>query len=138
MWLLLMSALCFGVCWLSFVHGKKLVLADYMFCGALATATTDVILYPLDTVKVTQQSSRTPTNFLEALGQVSRSGPGAFFNGALPYATLDGCSAAIFFAIYEEAKFIMSLKLSGPALGLAAYPAAGHCDPHFVSLFIRS
>lgn len=116
----------FLIAFLSIATGKKLGLKDYMLAGALATATTDFILYPLDTVKVTLQSNRNPTSVKEACKQISKKGvPGGFFNGAIGYATLDGCSAAIFFAIYEEVKFLMSLRLAGAALGLSAYPSAG-------------
>ena len=45
--------------------------------------------------------------------------------GASAYASLDGFSAAIFFAVYEEMKVLSSKTLSGAALGLSAYPSAG-------------
>ena len=110
------------------IHTARLDLKDYMIAGALSTATTDFILYPLDTIKVTQQSNKTPLSFAEAAKLISRTGQGvrSFFNGAIGYAALDGCSAAIFFALYEETKIVMSRKLTGPALGLAAYPSAGN------------
>lgn len=50
---------------------------------------------------------------------------GRFFKGAAGYAALDGFSAAIFFAVYEEMKFLAAKSLSGAALGLSAYPSAG-------------
>ncbi len=104
---------------------SKLKLYDYMMSGAIATATTDFILYPIDTIKVMQQSSRNNTSFQDAYHSISKNGVGGFFNGAVGYATLDGCSAAIFFSIYEEMKYLMSKKLTGAALGLASYPSAG-------------
>lgn len=106
----------------------RLELKDYMIAGALSTSLTDFILYPLDTIKVTQQSNKDSLSFPDAAKLISRTGQGvrSFFNGAIGYAALDGCSAAIFFALYEETKVIMSRKLTGPALGLAAYPSAGN------------
>lgn len=127
------------------VQTARLDLKDYMIAGALSTATTDFILYPLDTIKVTQQSNKDPLSFSDAAKLISRTGQGirSFFNGAIGYAALDGCSAAVFFALYEETKVVMSRKLTGAALGLAAYPSAGiyfyemnlYSTNHFTSFF---
>lgn len=105
----------------------KLRLTDYMISGCVSTATTDLLLYPIDTIKVTQQSTRIPISFQNAFKSITlkKGGIRNFFNGALGYAALDGCSAAIFFAVYEEMKSLMAIKLTGAALGLSAYPSAG-------------
>ena len=59
---------------------------------------------------------------------------GRFFKGAAGYAALDGFSAAIFFAVYEEMKILAAKSFSGAALGLSAYPSAGTV---FLSYYIK-
>ena len=103
----------------------KLSIIDYMVSGAVATSVTDFVLYPIDTIKVTQQNSKQMTTFNQALNLAySKKGFDGFFNGALGYAMLDGCSAAIFFATYEKTRELFASSFSGAALGLAAYPSA--------------
>lgn len=83
---------------------------------------------PIDTVKVTQQSTKQNLPLKQTIESIYKSAGnnvGRFFKGAAGYAALDGFSAAIFFAVYEEMKFLAAKSLSGAALGLSAYPSAG-------------
>jgi hypothetical protein len=106
----------------------KLGAKEFMLCGGVSTAITDLLLFPLDTIKVTQQSSKLAMSSSQALKQILRGGGGvgSLYKGALGYATMDGIGAAVFFAVYERAKRFTSetLHLSGPWLGASVYGSA--------------
>lgn len=98
---------------------------DFAACGGFATAFTDVILYPIDTVKVRQQSSRTPIRISQALSEILRkSGIGGLYKGALAYAGIDGIGAAIFFTSYETAKSKFLEMTSSPLVPYASASVA--------------
>ena len=106
----------------------KLTPADYMLCGGLSTALTDLLLFPVDTIKVTQQSSKEIMSSSKALNQVLKSGGiPALYKGALGYATVDGLGGALFFSVYESVKRNLAerYKLTGTALSMSLYGAAG-------------
>jgi hypothetical protein len=89
---------------------------DYMLCGGISTAVTDLLLFPLDTIKVTQQSTKLAITASDALKQIVKSGGArALYKGALGYALLDGIGTGVFFVIYEKVKKYSSedLKLTG-------------------------
>jgi solute carrier family 25 S-adenosylmethionine transporter 26 len=98
---------------------------DYMVCGGLSTAITDVLLFPVDTIKVTQQSTTAGLTMKQAIEKVSERGLGAFYKGALGYSFFDGFGAAIFFATYEKAKSLAAAHLSGSLLAASNYGSAG-------------
>lgn len=78
---------------------------DYMACGGLATAITDALLYPIDTIKVKQQSSRIPIQAFQACNDiVSSYGIKGFYRGVIGYSFIDGIGASIFFTVYENIK----------------------------------
>ena len=109
-------------------NASALTSTDYMFCGGLSTALTDLLLFPVDTIKVTQQSSKEIMSSSKALNQVLKSGGiPALYKGALGYATVDGLGGALFFSVYETVKRNLAdrYKLSGTALSLSLYGAAG-------------
>ena len=110
------------------VLNAKLGSKEFMACGGLSTAITDLLLFPLDTIKVTQQSSKQLMTSSEAFKQILNSGGGAaaLYKGAIGYATMDGVGAALFFAVYERVKryTIEDLHLSGPCLSASVYGAA--------------
>lgn len=113
--------------WLNSVNAK-LGSKEFMACGGLSTAITDLLLFPLDTIKVTQQSSKQLMTSSEALKQILNTGGGAaaLYKGAIGYATMDGVGAALFFGVYERVKryTVEDLHLSGPLLGASVYCAA--------------
>jgi hypothetical protein len=95
---------------------------DFMLAGGIATACTDVLLFPLDTIKVTQQSSRTPLSFIDTYkGILNSKGPKGFFKGSFSYSITDGLGSALFFSMYEASKSIASKYLSGPQLGASSF-----------------
>ena len=106
----------------------KLNTKDYMICGGVSTAITDLLLFPLDTIKVTQQSSKQIISGSQALQQILKTGGGfsALYKGALGYAAIDGLGSALFFAVFERVKrfSVESLHLSGPLLGASVYGTA--------------
>ena len=122
----------FGVLALLLVFTKevrcKLGTKDFMACGGLSTAITDLLLFPLDTIKVTQQSSKQAMSATKAFQQILKNGGGvtALYKGALCYATMDGVGAAMFFAVYERMKrfTVEDLQLKGSWLGASVYGSA--------------
>lgn len=103
----------------------SLTSSHYMISGGLSTAFSDILLFPIDTIKVKQQSSKIPLSPLDAVHALyNEKGLSSFFKGALGYAVIDGAGSAIFFASYEIVKKIAAKYLSGPFLGLATYPSA--------------
>lgn len=106
----------------------KLGAKEFMICGGLSTAVTDLLLFPIDTIKVTQQSSKVFMSSSQALRQIFKNGGGlsSLYKGALGYAAMDGIGAAVFFAAYERAKRFAteSMHLSGPWLGASVYGSA--------------
>lgn len=98
-----------------------------MLAGGIATATTDILLYPLDTIKVKQQSSRHPISSWDAFQSIANDHHDvvrSLFKGALSYSIIDGSGSAIFFAVYEFVKAVAATRISGSLLGLTVYPAA--------------
>ena len=106
----------------------KLGSKEFMLCGGLSTAVTDLLLFPLDTIKVTQQSSKAFMSGTQAFKQILKNGGGfsSLYKGALGYAAMDGIGAAVFFAAYERAKRFTTetMHLSGPWLGASIYGSA--------------
>ena len=101
---------------------------DYMLCGGVSTALTDLLLFPVDTIKVTQQSSKELLKFNKALSQVIKAGGlPALYKGALGYAMVDGLGGALFFSVYEKVKRDLAdrFHLSGYTLSMSLYGAAG-------------
>lgn len=97
------------------IFGVSLSPSDFMICGGIATALTDAILYPIDTVKVIQQSSRVPVKALQAFNQVVKaSGPSGLYRGVEGYASIDGFGASIFFTVYERIKHEINARISSP------------------------
>lgn len=117
----------FFVVW-SLEISAKLNTKDYMICGGVSTAITDLLLFPLDTIKVTQQSSKQIISGTQAFQQILKSGGGfaALYKGALGYAAIDGLGSALFFAVFERVKrfSVETLHLSGPLLGASVYGTA--------------
>lgn len=117
----------FAVVWMDEISAK-LNTKDYMICGGVSTAITDLLLFPLDTIKVTQQSSKQVISGTQALQQILKSGGGlsALYKGALGYAAIDGLGSALFFAVFERVKrfSVETLHLSGPLLGASVYGTA--------------
>jgi hypothetical protein len=115
------------VAWFNIVNAK-LGSKEFMACGGLSTAITDLLLFPLDTIKVTQQSSKQLMTSSEALKQILNTGGGAaaLYKGAIGYGAMDGVGAALFFGVYERVKrfTLEDLHLSGPWLGASVYCAA--------------
>lgn len=70
----------------------KLGTKEFMICGGVSTAVTDMLLFPLDTIKVTQQSSKVFMTSRQALKEIFKNGGGlsSLYKGALGYATMDG------------------------------------------------
>jgi hypothetical protein len=96
-------------------NSTKLSSFDFAACGGIATAVTDIILYPIDTIKVKQQSSRTPLRISQAFSEILKTnGIGGLFKGMVGYAGIDGIGAAIFFTAYETAKTQISMRISSP------------------------
>jgi solute carrier family 25 carnitine/acylcarnitine transporter 20/29 len=104
----------------------KLGARDFMFCGGVSTAVTDFLLFPVDTIKVTQQNSHIGISIKEACHQIFNrgNGLGGFYKGALGYSLVDGCGSAVFFAVYEHVKGLAANHLSGPLLGASNYASA--------------
>ena len=105
-----------------------LTTKDFMLAGLLSTSLTDLLLFPVDTIKVTQQSSKDFLSSGKALSQVLKTGGiPALYKGALGYAAVDGLGGALFFSVYETVKRNLADRyhLSGSALSMSLYGAAG-------------
>ena len=105
-----------------------LTAQDYMLCGGISTALTDLLLFPVDTIKVTQQSSKELLKFSSALSQVIKTGGlPSLYKGALGYGLMDGLGGALFFSVYEKVKRDLAdrFHLSGYTLSMSLYGAAG-------------
>jgi len=98
---------------------------DYALAGGLSTAMTDFLLFPIDTIKVAQQTSRTKLSPLGALKNVvSNKGIGGLYKGSMSYCALDGIGCALFFAAYEKTKHEASSRLDPNWQGLSPYLCA--------------
>ena len=49
---------------------------DFMICGGISTAVTDLLLFPLDTIKITQQSSKLSMTSSQAIKEIFKNGGG--------------------------------------------------------------
>lgn len=96
-------------------NSTRLSTADYMLCGGLSTAVSDALVYPIDTLKIFQQSNRVPISTFQAMKQIRQSnGLKGFFRGLFGYSLFDGLGASIFFAVFENTKLSLSKKSQNP------------------------
>ena len=91
-------------------HGKAsdqvtLSALEQSLCGALATSIGDLVMHPVDTVKVYQQSEGVGTSLAAATMHIFRKGGlSSFYAGVVPYCVSDGLSGAIKFGAFEVCK----------------------------------
>jgi len=80
--------------------------------GSVATAFGDFVMHPIDTIKVTQQTSKAALSMLATARQIfATSGIKGFYPGILPYCTADGLSGAIKFASFELSKVFVEARV---------------------------
>lgn len=89
-------------------QSAQLSVLELAICGAFASMVGDLIMHPVDTVKVFQQTSKAAVSLVSAAAQIwSKSGFLGFYPGVGPYVIADGISGAIKFAAFEV-RFISS------------------------------
>lgn len=114
------------LCFYDFIIiSAELNTMDYMSCGGLSTAITDVLLYPIDTIKVRQQSSRIRLTLSQVFKDIMKTnGPIGLYKGVVSYAGIDGCGAAIFFTVYEGVKNQFTKTFNSPLIPYVSASAA--------------
>lgn len=105
---------------------RELASWEVCLCGALATATGDFALHPVDTIKITQQAASGVASgvFATAHDIIRRNGLRGLYSGLLPYLVADGLSGAIKFASFEAGKTFLQKKLPEKYHGLSKFLSA--------------
>lgn len=100
---------------------------EIMLCGGLSTALTDLALFPLDTIKIIQQSlGPTGKSMLCTLNNIIKErGVNRLYSGSAAYSLIDGTGAALFFLTFETLKGLLTKESKEPIVGTSALLAAG-------------
>jgi len=92
-----------------------------MLCGGLSTALTDIALFPLDTIKIMQQSMTTRKSMVHTFTNIVKErGVGRLYSGAVGYSVVDGLGASLFFCTFETLKGFFAKHMVQPMLGASA------------------
>ena len=112
---------------IALAKGKSISLNafDLCFCGAFATIFGDFAMFPLDTVKVYQQTSSKSIGLFKAMKEIfMKQGLSGFYSGVVPYLVGDGLSGAVKFAAFEISKKWVEERVDKKYHGISQFACA--------------